>query len=746
MKRICIVILSLVWCNYTYANKTNVVIVENDNDKTILDVQVGAIKKELLYNNSYKITLDGATQLLEKGKPDIPKLSYSFTVNNTTTPTIEIYDAQYYEINSIDIASSKGNIVRTINPKSLPYMYDAVYSQDAFFPTQSYTHSNLYTIRNKTGLTYHFYPVQYNPIQKTLRVYTHFKIKVIYNHTSENNIASNTENIEIYESMYKNRFINYTTNTSNKTLYTPITQEGSMLVLCPQEYITTIQPFIEWKERKGIKCYVVNIDTLTGGKTFTNIKNCITTYNNNVHQAYILLIGDQSKLPCYQSGFVIDASDYGYTYYSNDHYPDCAIGRLSCETTDELTMQINKILAYEKTPNIATTWMQTQISIGSNEGGNGDGDDNQADWEHERDIADSNKNQYNYLTNVELYDGSHGGNDAVGNPSVTDLTTAVNTGASLVNYTGHGSTFAINTTNCTTTDIMSMNNNSGKWPFFFIVGCRTGNFTNFTCFAEQLQRNGSLGQETGSIATFSSTIDQYWEPPMQAQDEFNAIMRGARSTNLKTTLGSICVDACASMNDQYNTATFPNDGNDMTDTWIFFGDPSLQIFNKNLGVLNCNHTTKIHTNSTNYSVNCPIDGATVGLYYQGAYLADAKVSGGVATFTFPPIAVMDTMYVTVTKQNYATYYGKVFVDTAAGAGTNNLHTDNTVEIFPNPTKNMISISTSNTLLYTKVTSLDGKEIINTTKKHISLATLPSGIYIATIVTNKGTTNKQIVKE
>jgi hypothetical protein len=86
--------------------------------------------------------------------------------------------------------------------------------------------------------------------------------------------------------------------------------------------------------------------------------------------------------------------------------------------------------------------------------------------------------------------------------------------------------------------------NISKPPFFFTVGCQPGNFTSATCFSEAIQRapNG------GTIACFMSSIDQYWFEPMQAQDEFNAILRGARPSNLKQRLGPMCMDACMSMN------------------------------------------------------------------------------------------------------------------------------------------------------------------------------------------------------
>jgi gingipain R len=745
--------LFLILCTFAISittkaqQNTLVTLLENSAKETILDIQIGSIQQIETKPNEYKIVLNKATQLLEKGNPDLPKLAYSFALPTANTSQAEIIESQFYDIKNINISPSKGNILRTINPKDVAYTYSSAYQENKFFPELLYSKTQSYTLRDVDADAYHIYPTQYNAITKILRVYTHLKIKITYQKNPNATVKEKIKPIDEFEDLYKNRFINYatTTTTANKVLFTPITDQGALLILSPQEYISTLAPFIKWKEMKGIKVQLVNIDTLPGGLNYTTIKNCITTYNNTLNQAYILLVGDANKIPVY-GGAVYGSSDNGYTYYTNDHYPDCVIGRLSAESITDLQKQLNKTITYEKDRNTSSNWMQQQIGIASDEGAGGDGDENQADWEHIRQICDSNKNQYNYLQNIELYDASHGGNDAPGNPTFTDVKTATDNGVSLVNYAGHGDKFNIVTTNTTTTEIPLLNNTAGKWPFYFIVGCQTGNFVNFTCFAETLARNGSLNNETGAIASFMSTVDQWWAPPMQAQDEFNAIMRRARSTNLKTTLGSICVDACASMNDEYNTVTWPNDGNQMTDSWVFFGDPTVELYTKNEGVISCSNISKLIQNTTVYSVDCNVEGATVGLYYQGKYLAHAKVIGGVATFSFPVVTVLDSVLITATKQNYTPFLGKTYVALTGDVGTSNILNSNEINVFPNPANTFINFQTSYIINTIEIHDILGNKLLEQKSNKINIATLPKGIYIATIRTNQGIAYKKFIKE
>ena len=71
---------------------------------------------------------------------------------------------------NISIAPSKGNITRLKNPKNIPYEFGTEYNQDAFFPATVANLQDPYILKNLRGQAVDFYPIQYNPIQKILRV------------------------------------------------------------------------------------------------------------------------------------------------------------------------------------------------------------------------------------------------------------------------------------------------------------------------------------------------------------------------------------------------------------------------------------------------------------------------------------------------------------------------------------------------------------------------------------------------
>ncbi|MCZ2141055.1 MAG: C25 family cysteine peptidase, partial [Bacteroidia bacterium] len=484
-----------------------------------------------------------------------------------------------------------------------------------------------------------------------------------------------------------------------------------------------------------------DVDTLSGGVTEDNIRNIANYYYSKNQIAFMLIVGDNGDIPAANSNFnnpnLAGPSDISYAYITgNDHYPEFVVGRFSGETSVEIQNMVNRTLAYEKTPNTFGNWMTQQIGIASEEG---TGDDGQYDYEHIHEIVDSNVNLGNYTYYYELYDGvqSKGWNDAPGFPTANDLKNLINSGASLINYTGHGGATGIVTTGFNISNVPTLNN-SNKLPFFYVVGCSPGRFYNQTCFAEELMRAGNVNDAFGTISNFMSTIDQYWDEPMEAQDEFNGIMRGGRPNNLQSRLGAMCVNSCCAMNDKYNTWADPTGGSDMTDTWIFFGDPTVSLYNKNNGTITCTHTAEIGVNSTWYSVNCPVEGATVGLYYLGKYLASSKVTGGVATFTFPPIANLDTVFITVTKQNYTPYFGYTKVVTFPN-NIKQLENDNILSVYPNPaTEFTIIKSNEKPIQHIQLLDLKGsilfEETLNNQEYRLNTKLYPKGNYLLKIFT------------
>lgn len=622
----------------------------------------GAMQKRQVSTSSgtaYIISTDQGTPILKQGAPDLPKLTTSIIIPDHANTSVTIVSSTYADYSNIEIAPSKGNLKRTVDPSTVPYVKGDVYNVDAFFPSSLAGLGEPYILRDYRGQVVNVHPYQYNPVTKTLRVYSEIVIKVVVNDHNAPGFARVKPLTKVhgeFDRLYSRHFLNY----SSSYRYTPVDEQGGMLIICATQYMAAMDPFVKWKTLKGIPVQLVDVATI--GANETAIRSYVANYYNNNDLAYLLLVGDNVHIPAYNSSN--GPSDNYYTYISgSDSYPELFAGRFSAESVAHVNTMVQRTITYEKYPSMTGTWYQNGIGIASDQG---PGDDNEMDWEHERNIRTKLLNYtFNgnptYTSVAELYDGSQGGADANGNPVASSVTSLVNAGCGLINYTGHGSVTDWVTTGFSNANITQLTNTSA-WPLVISVGCVNGEFINGTCFAEAWTRaTDSNGNPTGALATMMSTINQSWDPPMEGQDEMMDILVESYSNNIKRTFGGIAMNGCMKMNDTYGNA-----GDEMTDTWVLFGDPSVMVRTAPPGTMTVSHNSTTVLGTTSFQVNCNVNDAVVSLVQNGQVLGTGVVSGGLATINFSALSTTDTMFVTATAYNYAPYLGHVLVIPPSG--------------------------------------------------------------------------------
>ena len=159
--------------------------------------------------------------------------------------------------------------------------------------------------------------------------------------------------------------------------------------------------------------------------------------------------------------------------------------------------------------------------------------------------------------------------DQIYDPSGTAamVSAALNEGRGCVIYTGHGSTTSWGSTGFSNTHVNQLTNDS-MLPFITSVACVNGNFDGPLCFGEAWLRATNGTAPTGAIGFYGSSINQSWDPPMEAQDEFtNCYCEGGY-----VCFGTLCFAGSCSMMDVYGSG-----GVDMFLTWHLFGDPSVRV-------------------------------------------------------------------------------------------------------------------------------------------------------------------------
>jgi hypothetical protein len=634
---------------------------------------------------AYTISTTDGTPILEAGYPDLPKMNTSIIVPDDENMQIQVVSTEYTDYPNIDIAPSKGTLLRTIDPASVPFSYNDVYNHDIFYPFDLAHLSHPYILRDYRAQTITVNPVQYNAATKTLRVYTSIKLNVSVSATEvENPMTRNDNSTSVekeFNSLYENHFLNY----NNASRYTSVADNGSMLIITDPAFEASMVPFMYWKIQRGMKTEIAT--TTTTGTTTVAIKTFIQNYYSaNPSLKYILLVGDNAQIPAAQPGTyaIAGPSDNFYGYLSgNDHYSELFVGRFSATSLVEVNTMVQRSIEYEKNPLVQGSFGKT-VHIGSDQG---PGDDGQMDYEHERELY-ANLLNFTYTAGDELYDGSQGGEDAVGNPIAMDVVDVLNAGRGIVNYTGHGWEQGFGTTSFSNAEAPYLTN-VGMLPFVWSVGCVNGDFVSGTCFGEALtrSRDGS-GAPTGAVATFMSTINQYWNEPMEGQDEMVHLLTLSSVSYNKKTFGAISINGCMQMNDVYGTA-----GMDMTDTWTCFGDPSLLVRTATPQNLVVNHTGSDVPGITTVHVTGNVEGAFVALTMNHVIIGTGTISGGNASINIPAAIEGDVITVTVTAFNYVPHIGTIAIS-AASAGINENALPG-VSIYPNPATEFISIQTIN---------------------------------------------------
>jgi len=224
-------------------------------------------------------------------------------------------------------------------------------------------------------------------------------------------------------------------------------------------------------------------------------------------------------------------------------------------------------------------------------------------------------------------------------------------------------------------------------PFWWSVGCVHGEFDSGTCIAEDLLRaRNATGQPTGMVATLMSSINQYWNEPMDAQDEFDSLLTASFANNLKYTYGGISVNGCMHMNTNYGTS-----GDEMTDTWHCFGDPSFVVRNSVPLSLAAVHDTIEPLGTSQLIVNCTLNDALVTITKGSTILGTGIVQNNSVMLNFLPVMQIDTFDITATGFNCIPYFGKLYIVDPTSINENNANHFQ-LTLSPNPVENIATLS------------------------------------------------------
>ena len=640
MKKITTFIIIVLGMLATQAQNIHYTLLSSNQNEAVVRVDFGTYHTET-------VTVDGtemqtlhsadAYPILKKGSPELLQTAFSLMVPEGSHPETEILDAQFVEIPNFALAPSKGKLYRNINPANVPYTKNADYRTANYLLGSAVAVGEDYQLRDIHGVSFKVYPFDYNPSAKKLKVYSSVTVKVRYN--SGRSFSAPIKNNRTFDAIYANQFLNYSGLRS-----TPVTEEGDILIIAPEDFMAAMQPYVDWKTRNGYNTEIVSLASV--GNNANAVKNYISTYYNEHNLAFVIIVGDISQFPTPTvSG---NKSDNNFTeLVGNDSYPDIILGKISAENVSQVETQVQRFVEYEQNPS-ATEHFPVFMGIASNQG---PGDNNEYDYQHIRNIGNKLQN-YTYTSGYEFFEGSQGGLDASGDPTASMVSTAVNSGVGIISYCGHGDVQMWVSSGFNNGNVNYLTN-VGKLPFILSVACVNGEYHTGTCFAEAWLRATYNGEPTGAVGFTGSTINQPWNSPMCAQDAMIDLLVGTTPANQKFTYGGIFFNGMIHMLDVYNDV-------EVFRTWLLFGDPTLQLRTAIPDNLVVTHNEILPVGVPSIIFSSPVENAKITITKNGEVIASGHIQNGEYSLTFPETYLpTDTLHVLATATNYIPYEGTV---------------------------------------------------------------------------------------
>lgn len=630
------------------SNDTDVLSVElvsAELDRTVIRCRVGSflMSDVVVDGRTYsRFLLGDESSTLEKGLPELPTVARSIAIPGDAGMEVRVLSSHYVEFHDVDVLPSRGSIPRNVDPATVGYEFAAFYESDGWYPEKLAAAGTPYIMRDVRGTVVVLNPFRYSPSTRTLCVYDDIVVEVVRVGPGSVNLldgpvlaAPQAE----FDRIYERHFLNY--RKAVRPRYAPVGEVGDMLIIAYDAFMPAMESFVDWKLQMGIPCEMVGMSEV--GTTSEDVATYIADYYDSNDLTYVLLVGDGAQVPTPQTGG--GASDPSYTLVAGDDtYPDIFVGRFSAESEGNVATQVLRSVEYEKTPLAGGDWYHRATGIASDDG---PGDDMEFDDEH----ADNMR--------LDLLDSTYTLVDQIYAPTATgsQVTTALNGGRGLINYTGHGHTMGWATTGFDSGDVNILTNDN-MLPFIWSVACLNGNFDDNNCFAEAWMRATNGGEPTGAIGTYMSSINQDWDEPMDAQDEMvDLLVAGA-----KRTFGGLSFNGSCHMLDEYGLAA----ENDFL-AWHLFGDPSLRVRTDSPFALSVDHADTVAPTSWTFDITVAgVEGALCGLYRGGVSYGSAFTdASGVATIPVNGVLPSDQdVTVTVTAPNAIPYFGSFRVSQA----------------------------------------------------------------------------------
>ena len=341
---------------------------------------------------------------------------------------------------------------------------------------------------------------------------------------------------------------------------------ADIIIITHPDFVASLAPLVSLRKSQGHEVALVTVDQLFDAFNYGErspfalrdyLQFAATKWRDRPEA--VLLAGDASVDPRNYLGFgdfdfvptrIIEtaafktASDDWFTDFQQNGFATIPTGRLPVRTAADASLVVSKIVNYEKRASLGS-WAQQAVFIADQNIGVNFTAETQTDVT----LLPSSL----AVTEI-LADGQ--------DPGVVtqQILAALNNGALIVNYTGHGSEEQWSFSDLFDDTSATQLTNGDRLPVFLIMDCLNGFFDDV--YGTSLSTSLLLAPNGGGVAVWASS--GLTDAPPQAAMDYALLQ--IMTANQSMPIGQAILKAKSGVGDQ-----------DVRRTWILFGDPSMRV-------------------------------------------------------------------------------------------------------------------------------------------------------------------------
>lgn len=466
-----------------------------------IKLSVPAVDIDAAARGYQELSASGLTPIGQEGNPAVLGNGAMIAVPQGYEAKLTIVTQAHQDVANVNVVpfQRKCRCDKKEAAKNSFAVNEKTYQSTGFFPAQVAQLEKVGKLQGVDLVRVALHPLQMEMTTKTLRVTHDLAVRVDFIRTG------NAATILLPKTLHQ-LLDRATVNGESLRSVNAVPTGETMLIITADELKGALSHYLDWQRQKGITPYVTTL-TEAGG-SIEAVKEYIQKFYNaqNTKPTYLLLVGSNTKLPSFRKKVTFEdqiaASDYPLSLLSGDDIiPDVLFGRLLADTPEEVKVQTDRWISYEKSPERGATWYKKGTTIASSEG------DKPSDVDYAEEIQSALK-AHTYTAVDQFYQG----ND---NATFANFSAALSEGRSWITYIGHGSGTSWGSTNdAINVARLAKLENRDRLPVLIDVACLNGDFANLAMpFGRAFVSNTKNGRPIGGVAYYGGSVSISWNPP-----------------------------------------------------------------------------------------------------------------------------------------------------------------------------------------------------------------------------------------